>query len=259
MAAAWALEDTKFFTRGCRNLVLTTDHKPLVKILGDRALDEIHNPRLFRLKQRTLMWQYRIVHVPGKSNAAADATSRYPGAVESEEPDQVEDTSNESLSLELAALRMLPHCEADEDDIEVSVIAAVKSQSEFFRAVTWERVQQESRSDSVVSRLVDLIAGGFPTSRDRLPEEIQPYWQYRDQLYQVDEVVMMNNRVIIPEKLRGAVLKFLHAAHQSTGKMGSRTLNSVFWPGMSTEVKLTRDKCTDCWRVTHPCNHTPHQ
>ena len=68
---------------------------------------------------------------------------------------------------------------------------------------------------------------------------------------------MMNNRVIIPEKLRGPMLKFLHAAHQSTGKMGSRKLNSVFWPGMSTEVKLTRDKCTDCWRVTHTQPRTP--
>ena len=58
--------------------MIATDHKPLVKVLGDRALDDIHNPRLFRLKQRTLMWRFRILHVPGKSNAAADAASRYP-------------------------------------------------------------------------------------------------------------------------------------------------------------------------------------
>ena len=54
LAVAWALEQTKFFTLGCNDLVVVVDHKPLTKILGDRTLDEIPNPRLFRIKQRTL-------------------------------------------------------------------------------------------------------------------------------------------------------------------------------------------------------------
>ena len=43
LAIAWSLEDSKFFTLGCDTLIITTDHKPLVKILGDRSLDEISN------------------------------------------------------------------------------------------------------------------------------------------------------------------------------------------------------------------------
>ncbi|KAK3885060.1 hypothetical protein Pcinc_010714 [Petrolisthes cinctipes] len=82
LADAWALEDSRFFTMGCRDLIITTDHKPLVKILGDQALDDITNPRLFRLKQRTLMWQYQIVHVPGKTIPVADATSQYPSTTD---------------------------------------------------------------------------------------------------------------------------------------------------------------------------------
>ena len=50
LAIAWALEDSRFFSFGCKNLVIATDHKPLVKVLGDRALDDIRNARLFRLK-----------------------------------------------------------------------------------------------------------------------------------------------------------------------------------------------------------------
>ena len=52
LAVAWALEQTKFFTMGCNNLVVVTDHQPLCKIFGDRMLDEIVNSHLFRLKQR---------------------------------------------------------------------------------------------------------------------------------------------------------------------------------------------------------------
>jgi GNAT superfamily N-acetyltransferase len=74
LAVAWDLEQTRYFTQGCDNLVVITDHKPLVKIFGDRTLDEISNSRLFRLKQRTLQWRFDIKHLPGKTNLAADAT-----------------------------------------------------------------------------------------------------------------------------------------------------------------------------------------
>ena len=78
LAVTWELEDTRFFTMGCDDLVVATDHKPLVKILGDRSFDEITNPRMFRIKQRTLLWNIKIVHVPGKLIPASDATSRNP-------------------------------------------------------------------------------------------------------------------------------------------------------------------------------------
>ena len=54
LAVAWGLELSKYFTQGCNDLLVVTDHKPLVKILGDRTLDGISNTRIFCLKQRTL-------------------------------------------------------------------------------------------------------------------------------------------------------------------------------------------------------------
>jgi len=78
LAVAWGLEQTRYFTQGCDNLVIVTNHKPLVKIFGDHTLDKITNSRLFRLKQGTLPWRFDIKHLPGKSNHAADETSRHP-------------------------------------------------------------------------------------------------------------------------------------------------------------------------------------
>ena len=54
LVIAWALEDTRIFTLGCDNLMITTDHKPLIEIVGDKSLDMISNTRIFCLKQRTL-------------------------------------------------------------------------------------------------------------------------------------------------------------------------------------------------------------
>ena len=78
LAITWGLEQTNFFTLGCHHLLIATDHKPLIKVFGDRTLDEIPNTRLFWLKQRTLPWHFQIIHLPGKTNFAAHATSRHP-------------------------------------------------------------------------------------------------------------------------------------------------------------------------------------
>ncbi len=68
----------KYFTQGRNDLLIITDHKPFIKVMGDQTLDEIPNSCLFRLKQRTLPWVFKIAHLPGKTNTAADATSRHP-------------------------------------------------------------------------------------------------------------------------------------------------------------------------------------
>ena len=78
LAVAWALEDTRFFTLGCSELNIQTDHRPLVKLLGDRTLDEIDNRRLINLKEKTMSWRFEIHYVPGRSIPAPDATSRNP-------------------------------------------------------------------------------------------------------------------------------------------------------------------------------------
>ena len=52
LAVADALNKTRYFVLGCNNLTLAVDHKPLLKIFGDRSLDEISNTRLRNLKKR---------------------------------------------------------------------------------------------------------------------------------------------------------------------------------------------------------------
>ena len=78
IAIDWSLEQTWCFTKGCKNIIVVTDHKPLVKIFGDRALNEIQNTQIFRLKQRTLPWIFEVQYMPGKTNLATNAASHYP-------------------------------------------------------------------------------------------------------------------------------------------------------------------------------------
>merc|ERR1712030_86686 len=76
---------------GCPNLIIVVDHKPLCKILGDRAMEDITNSRIFKLKERTLMWKFSIVYRPGKVNYFADCMSRNPVAVPVDDEDSEDD------------------------------------------------------------------------------------------------------------------------------------------------------------------------
>ena len=118
LAIAWGLEQTRFFTQGCDNLLVVTDHQPLVKIFGDRTLDEITNTRLFRLKQRALPWRFRVVHLPGKTNDAADALSRHPVDI------------GEMSCLTIA------------DVAEEAMVSAIRGQIEHDLNITWDRIVQ---------------------------------------------------------------------------------------------------------------------
>ena len=57
LTIAWWLVQTKVLTKGCKDLVVVTDHKPLVKIFGDPALKDTP---IFRLKQCTLPWLFEV-------------------------------------------------------------------------------------------------------------------------------------------------------------------------------------------------------
>ena len=78
LAVTYALHKCRYYVMGCQDLVVATDHQPLLKILSDRRLDDIVNPRLFRLKEKTLAYKFKIIHVPGKKHAGPDALSRNP-------------------------------------------------------------------------------------------------------------------------------------------------------------------------------------
>ena len=241
LAVAWALEDSKFFTLGCSNLHIQTDHRPLVKILGDRTLDEIDNRRLINLKEKTMPWRFEIHHVPGRLIPAPDATSRSPHQRGKDETPLVEPDCIDA-SAALAAIRAVHEV----DDMETCVISAARSSLPSIRAVTWERVRDETSRDVYLLQLIDMAEQGFPASPEAIPLQLLPYWRFRDKLSAVDGVVMYEHRAVIPPKLRDEVCAHLHSAHQGVSQMQNRASDCVFWPGITSDIQAARSRCSTC-------------
>ena len=237
LAVAWALEQTRYFTMGCDDLVVVVDHKPLTKILGDRALDEISNPRIFRIKQRTLPWIYRIMWLPGKNNQFSDATSRYPC-----------DSPSEQEDAEMVISLVEAYFTNDSNITPMSdqhTIASVQRNLNNVTAITWKKLQETTTLE--LENLLSLIHSGFPSTKtDKLCSELAHFWPFRNCLHVYDGVVLYKNRVVIPPSLQRNVLDSIHAAHQGCSSMNLTAESSVFWPNITNDIQKTRQLCKWC-------------
>ena len=243
LAVVDALQKARHFVLGCSDLTVAVDHKPLLKVFGDRSLEDIDNPRLLRLKEKTLQYRFRMHHVPGIRNATADCLSRHP----------VGDPIHFQLSEEAAESMTqvsIPHdfltIIRTHDHIDTEVCSHYGTPIEIIQSVTWDDIRLATTSDPIMSRLTSLIEDGFPDGRDDPHPEIRQYHQYRDKLTTFDGVVLYRDRIVVPPALRDRILAALHAAHQGVTQMCARAESSIFWPGMTPAIIDTRARCSHC-------------
>ena len=157
LAVADALDKARHFVLGCNNLVIAVDHKPLLKIFGDRSLDHISNPRLRNLKEKTLRYHFRMVHIPGAKNKASDAISRHPTGDPIPPKMQLADdifhifhfTSSPELNIPLQLIAGI-HLEDQQscDDMENSLMHSMAAQLQDIQTVNWNQVRTATSSDT---------------------------------------------------------------------------------------------------------------
>ena len=230
LAVAWALNHAHIFTKGCPQLLISTDHKPLLGILNDKPLGDIQNPRLFRLKEQTLAFDFIMRYNRGRWHRAPDALSRYPQA--------------ETSFLELT------HMFLDESVKEPAVFdyeaELAVAEIQLNGSMTLSDIKQATDKDPEMQSLMTAIQNGFPNTHQLSDPSIRQYFNVRDDIWIQDGLVMFKNRLIIPKVLRSDILLTLHSAHQGVQGMRARAEKTVYWPGLTSSIKATRSKCTTC-------------
>ena len=253
LAVTYGLEKSRMFTLGCGDLTVVTDHKPLVKILGDCNLDNIKNPRLFNLKEKTLLYRYNIKHVPGTWHCTPDACSRNPSSVTtlfaSFFASYADTDSSTSSDLDMYS----------ESCIRAALSGASADDPYTLQAITIERVAESAQHDQEYIALSKVIQQGFPDNITSLPSILHPYWKLRHELYCTNGIILYGGRVVIPTPLRKNVLECLHSAHQGVVGMKSRARSSVYWPGLSNAIINRRAQCKTCNTIAPSQPHEPLQ
>ena len=262
LGVAWSLKHSRMFTLGCNNLLVVVDHKPLLGILNDRALDSITTPRLQNLKESTLGWRYDIKHCPGKWQRGPDALSRYPSkkpciAAVNEIENVTQSTHSRTEDPAAWAPASLFHiiCEHPTDsDIQATNTTTEHATSVFINSITChaetvsiDQVKQAATTDAQYQDLMELIMNGFPQTRSRVqPPHLREFWGVHERLSCIDGIALMDSRVVIPRSLRKQILTNLHAANQGISSMKARANQTVYWPGMDAQMRNFKDTCTDC-------------
>ena len=237
LAVVYALDKARYFVLGCQDLTIAVDHKPLLKLFGDRALEDIPNSRLCNLKDKTLRYRFKMVYIPGAKHHAADGLSRHPVnhtniSTTPENASSTSDTSNSHSDIE--------------ECTQIATLATLNSAP--ITAVTWDLVRTATTSDETLNKLLQIIEAGFPDNSSELEIDLRPYFKLRDHLSTVNGVILYNDRVLVPLSLRTNVLSTLHSAHQGTSTMTARAESSVFWPGITKDIQNIRDRCNQCHR-----------
>lgn len=193
-----------------------TDHRPLITLFK-KPLAEVPT-RLQRLMLKIQVYDLRVEYKPGSKMYIADSLSRAPL------PESSEDELDENLTVHVNLLK---------NNLPIS-----QERLEWLEKATME--------DETMKLLKEYYMKGWPANKSQANQLVIPYWNYRDEIHVIGELLMKGNSLIIPTKLRPDILKMIHSGHQGIDKSKNFARGIVFWPLMSHDIQNIVESCTTC-------------
>ena len=215
LATIWGMEKFHYFLYG-KEFTLETDQKPLVSIYRKHMVEI--SPRIQRLIVRSFPYQpFDMQYKKGVEIPLADALSR---------------------------VTLTP---VEEDGIQLPIVAVNLIMSNVpINSTEIELIQQESLNDPTFTILRHYINMGWPSNRRNILKEIHMFWNYREDLSMENGLITKGPRLLIPPTLWKKILEQIHDGHQGIEKCMLKAREAVFWPGISSDIHETVEKCGIC-------------
>ena len=170
------MEKFHYFLYG-KEFMLETDKKPLV-LIYKKHMAEI-SPRIQRLVVRSFPYQpFHIRYRKGMDIPLADALSR---------------------------VNPLP---IEEDGIKLPIIAVNQVTANITCSSNdLDQICVETRKDPTIKLLIHYISNGWPCDQRQLPQELHPYWNFREDLSVEDGIATKGSRLLMLSTLRRKALE----------------------------------------------------
>ncbi|UYV70568.1 K02A2.6-like, partial [Cordylochernes scorpioides] len=201
-----------------RKFTAYTDHKPLVSLLK-KNFDQM-SPRLQRLSLYLLNYQFELKFIPGKSMIPADTLSRH----------------------------FLPQEQMEDKELDLCTQTFVLNVEIKYQRLT--RLQEDTLNDKECCLLKQYILTGWPLHKKNLPSNLKPYWEFKEELHEWQNLICRGNKLLIPKTQRNDILKILHASHQGINNTIALAKRSIYWPGMNKEIEELINNCSICQQTS---------
>jgi transposase InsO family protein len=222
---------------GKDEVVIETDHKPLINILSK----QIHAApkRIQSIILRLQRYNIRLVYRKSTQMHVADFLSRI----------KIKGDPKTEEELEVYSIT--------EDEVLSSIEEAKPLDGARMRDTTIEELKKATREDVVMTNLYNVIKDGWPEHTNKVPDTLKTYWKYRDELTTHQGLILKGSRVVVPLELRKEMLKRLHRSHQGIENTTKLARDTVFWPNMNTQIKETVQSCEICTKYSRSQQNPP--
>ena len=198
-----------------RKFQVINDHQPLRSIFLKPLKKS--PPRIQRFRLRLQKYDFEFQYVPGKQLHVADALSRaYLSQATPEIPDQ----------------DMVYHVHSVISRLPIS-------------AARLEQFQKETEKGQTLQVVKGYIMNGWPKSSDIDPC-IKPCYKIRDDLSHVYNLILKNQRIVVPTVLRQEMKETLHTGHSGIERCKRRARDTLYWPGINAHLEDCVASCTTC-------------
>lgn len=106
--------------------------------------------------------------------------------------------------------------------------------------------QTETKNDKVLQELLKYVKYGWPNEKNKLNKDLQEYWNYRDELISINDVIFKGQKAIVPLSLREEMLMLLHYNHLGVTKCQLRARECLFWPKINVDIEKFISNCDTC-------------
>ncbi len=215
LAAVWTSVKLSRFLTGLELYKLITDHKPLVPLINRKDLDQIR-ARCQRLLMRLIRLNPIAEHCPGKDMVIADALSRG------------------------------PHNVCSEDDSDIRAHVSVIDSSWQIAPKRLELIRAATAHDIELQEVNKYVAHGWPIYFKDVTPRARPYFGDRASLTANDGLLVFENRIVIPSEMRSDILALIHDGHLGIAKCRDRAKQTVWWPGINKGIQKMSEGCSFC-------------
>jgi hypothetical protein len=224
LAILFAMERFDSYVYARSNVIVETNHKPLIAI-HNKSLKAAPK-RLQRMLLRLQRYNYTLVYRPGSELVLVDTLSR---AYSTMPADYKSETATDCWE-EMAEL--------DDDDPSLQHLQMVASKK------TIDQLSAAAAADPIYQLLIDQVKRGGPN----VHPDLRAYSNFADELTVADNFFYKGERVVIRQDATEDILNHLHAAHNGTNGCIRRARETVFYPGITADIKRLTETCDICRR-----------